>query len=83
MKREFFLSAALILVMPMAAAADRILIQRADVTVTEEEVSTYLVDRVPAGRRLDFLNNPKSVRDMAESLYIMKALAFQGHPLLP
>ena len=75
MKREFFLSAALILVMPIAAADDRILIQRADVTVTEEEVSTYLVDRVPAGRRLDFLNNPKSVRDMAESLYIMKALA--------
>lgn len=78
------LGLALTLLHPMCVIADEAtadsepVARQAGVSVSVDDLYTYLLDRVPAARRREFLGRPEELLKLAESLLTVRVLAAEA-----
>lgn len=58
-----------------ALASSVVLTAPNGIEITKKDIESYLVDRVPEERRFDYLSSPKAVKDLVESLLVIKSIA--------
>ncbi|RVU30316.1 peptidylprolyl isomerase [Neptunomonas marina] len=67
-----------VLISHSVSANDVVLTAPNGVTITEKDIENYVEDRVPLDKRAGYFASPKSMKELVESLFVVRSAALEG-----